>query len=257
MKPALVGALGAVLGLGLGILLGQGAVRMVTQTINDLYFAVNVRGVQISGSSLLKGALAGLLASVFAAAPPAWEAASVSPRLALSRAGLETKVRSVVNRVAVFGVLTSVIGAAILIIPTRNLVISFTGTTAVLIGLAALTPWVTVTLMHLLGEPLGKLFGLLGRLAPRNVIRSQSRTAVAVAALMIAVSVTIGVQVMIASFRSTVTIWLEQTMRGDIYISAQGLGWDPSGYAARSGCYSSGAILSPHTVRSWYSCCDG
>jgi putative ABC transport system permease protein len=72
------------------------------------------------------------------------------------------------------------------------------------------------------GEPLGKLFGLLGRLAPRNVIRSQSRTAVAVAALMIAVSVTIGVQVMISSFRTTVSIWLEQTMRGDIYISAQG-----------------------------------
>ena len=77
--------------------------------------------------------------------------------------------------------------------------------------------------MRLIGEPFGKLFGLLGRLAPRNVIRSQSRTAVAVAALMIAISVTIGVQVMIASFRTTVEIWLEQTLRGDIYISAQGL----------------------------------
>jgi putative ABC transport system permease protein len=92
-----------------------------------------------------------------------------------------------------------------------------------MIGLAMLTPFTTITLMRLLGEPLGKLFGLLGRLAPRNVVRSQSRTAVAVAALMIAIAVTIGVQVMIASFRTTVTIWLEQTMRGDIYISAQGL----------------------------------
>jgi putative ABC transport system permease protein len=40
---------------------------------------------------------------------------------------------------------------------------------------------------------------------------------------MIAVSVTIGVQVMITSFRSTVTMWLEQTMRGDIYVSTQGI----------------------------------
>jgi putative ABC transport system permease protein len=47
---------------------------------------------------------------------------------------------------------------------------------------------------------------------------------VAVAALMIAVSVTIGVQVMIASFRTTVTLWLEQTLRGDVYISAEGFG---------------------------------
>jgi len=222
-EAAIVGALGAGLGVGLGILLGQGAVRMVTQTINDLFFVVSVRGIQITASSLLKGALAGLFASVLAAAPPAWEAASVPPRLALSRAGLENKVQSLVNRVAVLGVIAALIGALILFIPTRNLIISFAGTTAVVIGLAALTPWVTVTLMRVLAEPLGKLFGLLGYHAPRNVIRSQSRTAVAVAALMIAVSVTIGVQVMIASFRTTVAIWLEQTMRGDIYIFAQSL----------------------------------
>lgn len=222
-EAALVGALGSGLGLALGILLGQGAVQMVTQTINDLFFVLSVRGIQIPVSSLLKGALAGFFASLLAAAPPAWEAASVPPRLALSRAGVESKVQSLVYLVAKLGVFTVLIGAIILSIPTRNLVISFGGTFAVIIGLAVLTPLVTVTLMKLLGEPLGKLFGLLGRLAPRNVIRSQSRTAVAVAALMIAVSVTIGVQVMITSFRTTVQIWLEQTMRGDIYISTQGL----------------------------------
>jgi putative ABC transport system permease protein len=222
-EAALVGVLGAGLGLGLGILLGQGAVKMVTQTINDLYFVLNVRGIQIPTSSLLKGGLAGLFASLFAAALPAWEAASVPPRLALSRAGLESKAQSAVNLVAGLGVFAALMGAVILTIPTRNLVISFSGTSAVIIGLAALTPLVTVRLMGLLGKPLGKGFGFLGRLAPRNVIRSQSRTAAAVAALMIAVSVTIGVQVMIASFRTTVTLWLEQTMRGDIYISAQGL----------------------------------
>jgi putative ABC transport system permease protein len=207
----------------LGILLGQGAVQMVTQTINDLFFVVSVRGIQIPASSLLKGGLAGFFASVLAAAPPAWEAASVPPRLALSRVGLESKAQSTVNLVAGLGACAALIGAVILAIPTRNLVISFSGTFAVIIGLAALTPFVTVTLMRLLMPTLGKLFGLLGRLAPRNVIRSQSRTAVAVAALMFAVSVTIGVQVMIASFRTTVTIWLEQTLRGDIYVSSQGL----------------------------------
>ncbi len=40
---------------------------------------------------------------------------------------------------------------------------------------------------------------------------------------MIAVSVTIGVQVMISSFRTTVVLWLEQTLQGDIYLSAPGL----------------------------------
>jgi putative ABC transport system permease protein len=222
-EAAVVGALGAALGLGLGILLGQGAVQMVTQTINDLYFVLNVQGIQIPASSLVKGGLAGFFASLLAAAPPAWEAASVPPRLALSRAGLESKAQSAVDLVAGVGVLVALLGGAILAIPTRNLVISFGGTSAVVIGLAALTPFVTVRLMRILGRPLARLFGLLGRLAPRNVIRSQSRTAVAVAALMIAVSVTIGVQVMISSFRTTVILWLDQAMQGDIYISEQGV----------------------------------
>jgi putative ABC transport system permease protein len=222
-EAALVGALGAGIGLGLGILLGQGAVQMVTQTINDLFFVVSVRGVQIPASSLLKGGLAGLFASLLAAAPPAWEAASIPPRLALSRAGLESKADVAVKLAAIFGLLAALAGGLILTIPTRDLVVSFTGTFAVIIGLAALTPFVTATLMRLLNDPLAALFGLLGRLAPRNVIRSQSRTAVAVAALMIAVSVTIGVQVMITSFRTTVTLWLNQTLQGDLYISAQSL----------------------------------
>ncbi|MGE5378723.1 MAG: FtsX-like permease family protein [Bacteroidota bacterium] len=222
-EAALIGALGSALGLGLGILLGQGAVQMVTQTINDLYFVLSVRGVQVPVSSLVKGGVAGLLASLVAAALPAWEAASVPPRLALSRTGLEGKAQATVGRVAILGILAALTGGLILFIPTRSLAISFAGTCLVILGLAGLTPWVTAHFMQWLEPPLGKWFGLLGHLAPRNVIRSQSRTAVAVAALMIAVSVTIGVQVMIASFRSTVTLWLEQSLQGDVYVSSQGL----------------------------------
>ena len=85
----MVGALGSLLGLALGVILGQGAVQAVTQTINDLYFVVTVRGIAIPVASLAKGALAGVFATVVAAALPAWEATTVSPRQALTRSGLE------------------------------------------------------------------------------------------------------------------------------------------------------------------------
>lgn len=222
-EAAFIGVLGSVLGLGLGIVLGQGAVQMVTQTINDLFFLVNVRGIQVPASSLIKGSVAGFLASLIAAAPPAWEAASVPPRLALMRTGLESKVQAASDRLAVIGGLVALLGGGVLAIPTRSLVISFAGVFAVVMGIALLMPLVTVFLMRLLDAPLERLFGLLGRLVPRNVVRSQSRTVVAVAALMIAVSVTIGVQVMILSFRSTVILWLEQSLQGDVYISARSM----------------------------------
>ena len=76
----LVGLLGGLLGIGLGLLLGQVTVRMVTQTVNDLYFTTTVQSVGIAPASLLKGALLGLLATVLTAALPAWEAARPSRR---------------------------------------------------------------------------------------------------------------------------------------------------------------------------------
>jgi putative ABC transport system permease protein len=214
-----VGALGAALGVGLGVLLGQGAVRMVTQTINDLYFVVTVRGVQIPASSLMKGALLGVVATLLTAAPPAWEAASVPPRAALERVGLERKAQRAVVWAALGGVLLLASGAGLLL-PSRNLVISFLGTFAVIVGFAALAPLATRLLMGLVGPLSGRAWGLLGRMAPRDVVNALSRTSVAVAALMVAVSVTIGVSLMVSSFRHTVIAWLDQTLQGDIYISA-------------------------------------
>jgi putative ABC transport system permease protein len=219
-EALVVGLLGAVLGLGLGIVMGRGAVRAVTQTISDLYFVVTVQEVEIAVSSLLKGALLGILATVLVAAPPAWEAASVPARAALSRSGLEGKARRAVAWVGIGSLVLAVVGVGLLAIPTRSLLISFAGTLSVVVAFAALTPLVTMLLMRVVTRPLGRIWGALGRMAPRNVVTSISRTAVAVAALMVAVSVTIGVSLMIDSFRSTVVTWLDQVLQGDVYVSA-------------------------------------
>ncbi len=219
-EALLVGALGSALGLGLGILLGQGAVRAVTQTINDLYFVVTVRGVAIPVESLVKGALLGITATVASAALPAWEAAKVPPRLALTRSGLEDKARRAVPWISAAGVGGIGLGAGLLLIPTRSLVVSFGGIFLLTIGFALLAPLATMAFARLVRPVGGRLLGVLGRMAPRNVTAALSRTAVAVAALMVAVSVTVGVGLMVASFRATVVDWLGQTLWGDVYLSA-------------------------------------
>ena len=58
-EAVMVGALGSLLGLGAGRDPGPGRGAAVTQTINDLYFVVTVRGIAIPVASLAKGALAG------------------------------------------------------------------------------------------------------------------------------------------------------------------------------------------------------
>jgi putative ABC transport system permease protein len=222
-EALVVGVIGAVLGILLGIFMGQGAVRLVTQTINDLFFVINVRGVQIPASSLIKGGLIGVIATILTAAPPAWEAASVPPRAALYRSSLEDKARKIVVGVSIGGLIFIAIGALLLLlIPTNNLVISFGGTFAVIVGFAMLTPIITEFGSEKITPLFEKIWGVLGRIAPRDIVKSISRTSIAIAALMVAVSVTIGVSLMISSFRYTVESWLTESLQGDIYISAPG-----------------------------------
>ena len=218
-EALIAGILGSVFGLLLGVFFSQGAVRMVTQTINDLFFVVTIRGVAVSISSLVKGAVLGVLTTVLAAAMPAWEAASVPPRAALSRSGLETKAKRAISVAATGGLVLSLFGAIILLLPDDGVFISFTGTFAILVGFALLTPLTTSILMRGISPVSTKVWRVLGRMAPRNVVNSLSRTSIAVAALMVAVSVTIGISLMVGSFRYSVIVWLTQTLQGDIYIS--------------------------------------
>ncbi|MEA4908247.1 MAG: FtsX-like permease family protein [Anaerolineaceae bacterium] len=219
-EAGLVGLAGSAAGIGLGVLMGRETVRLVSQTINDLYFTTTVQDVGIPIQSLVKGGALGLLATVLTAALPAWEAAAVSPKAALSRSGLESKVKRLVYWSALAGVVLILVGGALLLVPDDSLFLGFAGTIAVVVGFALFSALTLAVGMRALAGILGHWLGLLGRMAPRNVLNAQSRTAVAVAALMVAVSVTIGVTLMIDSFRSTVQIWLGESLQGDIYISA-------------------------------------
>lgn len=214
-----LGVVGAILGTVIGILMGRSTVGLVTQTINDLFFVTTARDIPIPLISLVKGNLLGIVATTVTAAFPALEAASVPPRAALSRSGLEAKAKKIVRQIGLVGLLVILFGIGILVIPTKNLVISFSGTFAVVIGLAMLTPSVTIWLMASAAHLTQWIWGALGRMAPREVINSISRTSIAVAALMVAVAVTIGVSLMVNSFRTTVVTWLDQILHGDIYVS--------------------------------------
>lgn len=219
-EALVVGVVGSGLGLLLGIGMGRSAVGMVTQTINDLYFVLTVRQVGVPAVSLIKGGILGVVATMVTAALPAWEAASVQPRAALSRSGLEAKARRAVTGAAVAGLAMFGIGIALLLLPTRSIGLGFAGMAVIVLGFAMLTPLATKIVMRGTAAVLGRVGGVLGRMAPRDVVNSLSRTSIAVAALMVAVSVTIGVGLMIDSFRGTVVDWLDHALQGDLYVRA-------------------------------------
>ena len=220
VETAGVAVIGAVVGLGLGWLLGQGAVRLVTQTINDLYYVVSVRDAPLTLLSIAKGLGLGLGAGLLAATAPALEAANVEPITMLRRSSLEDRVRRWLPWLGAGGLALGALGLGLLLIVTRSLSVSLGALFAIILGLALVVPIATTVFMRLAGPVLFRLTGVLGRMAARTVVKAVSRTSVAIAALMVAVSVTIGVSVMITSFRGTVENWLNLTLVADIYISA-------------------------------------
>ena len=222
-EAALLGLLGTAAGLLLGVALAQGLVRLVTQTITDLYFVVSVRELTISGLGLLKGLGLGLGASLVAALAPALEATATQPRAVLNRSTLEARSQRVVPWAAVAGVCLVLVGAGLLLLPSRDLILSFGGLFTIFLGCVLVTPVAVVGLLRVVQLLVGTRTDIVGRLCIRSVLASLSRTAVAIAALMVAVSVTVGVGIMIESFRQTVAYWLENALQADIYVAPPSL----------------------------------
>lgn len=217
-EALVVGIVGGLLGLALGIGLGHGLVRLVTRTINDLYFAVEVRRLFLDGGVLARGLGMGLGASLLGAWLPAREAATASPRRTLSRAVQEVASRGRLRTAVAVGALLMA-GGGLLLYWTPELGWSFMGILALVLGFALWTPAATVAAMKVLERPARGLLGFVGAMAARGVTASLSRTGVAIAALTLAVSVTVGVGVMIDSFRGSVERWLETTLEADLYVS--------------------------------------
>ncbi len=218
LEAFILGLVGTALGLALGIILGRGAVALVSQTISDLYFSVNVTGISIMPQTLAKGAIIGVAASLLAAALPSWDATRTPPAGIMKRSIEEETARRLLPAMTFGAVALNLLGFALLG-AEDSLALGFAALLCIVVGGALFTPAAMIVAMRLLQGPAAALFGVVGRLAARAVLRSMSRTAVAVAALTVAVSVIVGVSAMIGSFRLTVADWLQSSLGAQIYVS--------------------------------------
>jgi putative ABC transport system permease protein len=219
-EAAVLGAAGTVLGLPLGFLLGKALLGMVTRSIGDLYFVVSVRDVSVTAAALLKAGALGTFGAVAAALWPAHEATSTPPRDVMRRSAIETGVRKIVPVISAVGAGLVLLGAGVQLYPSRSILLSFCGLFSIVAGYALITPGASILLVRGIQPILAFALGTLGKMAARSIPASISRTGVATAALVVAVSTTVGIGIMIDSFRRTVSDWLDQSLRADIYVSS-------------------------------------
>ena len=220
-EAAIIGALGVALGLPLGILLARLALEQVVRTVTALYILTVAEHLVIDPMTLLLGGAIGLVASILSALPPAIEAASVHPRETFSAQTFESHVSRRYRTIVVASVvlllaawIASLQGQAL-----NSPLLGFAGAGLVLLGIALTTPLVLRASDRLLGRLLKRLVGVEGELASAYLMQSLGRASTAIAALMTAIAMLIGVSTMVGSFRSTVELWMRQTVTADLYLT--------------------------------------
>jgi putative ABC transport system permease protein len=222
-EAAALGAAGAGLGVLLGLAVGHGLVRLVSQTVNDLYYVVAVQQVALPAGTVIAALATGLGTALVASLLPALEAAGGAPQLGLRRSVLEGRAALVAGRLSWLSLAFALAAGGLIAASHRSVFAGFTALFLLLLSVAALTPSVLRALARLASRALSGISSV-GRLALEDVAASLSRTGVAVAALGMAIAAMIGVSIMVESFRVSLRHWLTDTMRADIYVAAPGPG---------------------------------
>ena len=222
-EAAVLGTVGAGLGLLLGVVIGRELVQLVSQTINDLYFVVAVNETILPASSVVKALLAGFGTALAGAWLPALEVAGSTPQLGLRRSVLEARAVTLARKLLFASGALAVASGVVAITSGRNLFAGFAALFLLLLSAATVTPAVLRFLASFAARVAGRV-SPIARLVFGDIAASLSRTGVAVAALGMALAAMIGVSIMVESFRESLRDWLAQTMRADIYVTAPGPG---------------------------------
>ncbi len=220
-EVGILATLGTAVGLGLGIVLAEAASEQVATTVTAMYVLVAVEGVRLDGRILIQGAAIGSTLSLLAALPAIREALRVPVRETMHTMALEQRLARGRARTAWSGVFVLVLSALTSVVPPygNTPFLGFGSAMLLLLGATMLMP----ILLRLVAVPLRaaavRWLGVESRLAVDMITTSLHRSAVAGGALMVAVAMLIGVDTMVGSFRSTVDVWVRQTIRFDLFVS--------------------------------------
>ena len=223
------GVVGAALGIWLGELLATASGALVSRTIAALYTGAAGGGTVDSQADpvlylemlLLGGVLAGVSGT-----GPALRATQVSPVEALRENVMGRASGRKLRFQVAGGGATILLGAILSFGPAIDgfPFLGYAAGVSFIAGFGLLSPLLVRGLLKLIRIPFIRLLPVEGRLAIQTIEGSLGRVVVAVMSLAIAVAMLISVAIMVASFRDTVIVWIDQTLKGDLYLRPASFG---------------------------------
>lgn len=212
-----LGSVGVVLGLALGYWVAATNVDVVSATLTNIYLLSEIERLTLPPSMFVLAAAIGIGGALVGAMGPALDMARRDPKSLLSAFVLHERLRTASIPLAVLGaVIVGGSGLWYVLVGHAWKPSGFVLAVALLVGFPLLTPLtIRLATTPIRVRDFGITYSVRG-LAVR--LRS---TAIAVAALAVAVSMLTGITVMVSSFRETLTVWVEGSLRADVYITSE------------------------------------
>ena len=223
-EAAVLGLAGGLLGLPVGRLMADGAVKLMGATVESLYVSSRQGAIELTPHSVILALAIGIGVATMSAFSPAREAMQVSPTDAMAQGRREYLARMHKERDLAIALVLAVLGAFAAQAPAiaGKPLFGYLAALLLIVGAAFVIPALVHSFSQLAAVILRKLFGVEALLASRSLAASLRRTSVLVGALATAVAMVVSVGIMVGSFRQTVVNWMNNQLPADFYLRPAG-----------------------------------
>uniref|UniRef100_UPI0006E45D3B ABC transporter permease n=1 Tax=Streptomyces graminilatus TaxID=1464070 RepID=UPI0006E45D3B len=219
VEALLLGFVGSVLGVGAGVGIAVGLMKLMSATGMNL----STDDLTVKATTPVIGMILGVVVTVIAAYLPARRAGKVSPMAALRDAGTPADGNAGLVRALIGLTLTGAGGFALYLAATADkasdgsLVLG-AGVVLSLLGFVIIGPLLASGVVRVLSALLLRGFGPVGRLAERNALRNPRRTGATGAALMIGLALVACLSVVGSSMVASATSELDASVGADFIV---------------------------------------
>ncbi|MFF2960403.1 ABC transporter permease [Streptomyces sp. NPDC057963] len=225
IEALFLGIVGSVLGVGAGVGLAVGLMKLMGAAGMDL----STKDLTVAWTTPVTGLALGIVVTVVAAYIPARRAGKISPMAALRDSGTPADGRAGRVRAAI-GLVLTLAGGAALYAATRadkssegSLYLG-AGVVLSLVGFIVIGPLLAGFVVRVLSAVMLRMFGPVGRLAERNALRNPRRTGATGAALMIGLALVACLSVVGSSMVASATEELDKSVGADFIVQPTGGG---------------------------------
>jgi len=216
LESALLGTLGSTAGIALGTVLAALALRVLGGDLGGGYFAGVAPSIQWSTLAAVSYAALGIAATLFGGWWPARAVQKLPPAQTLKGLGSEP----VENKNHYLSLMLIAAGGLLALMPPVHGIplAAYVSVALLLVGGITALPWLIALLYDRLILLPWIAHSLLPMLAVERARRVRASAAVAVSGVVASLSLAVALTVMVASFRDSVTHWLDVVLPADLYI---------------------------------------